>query len=83
MADVCEDVVRASGWLERLEDQGAQGLARAANVLAALRYVRDLTDSLGLGAARAATEFDLWLAASKIAPASLSGADAAAAAACA
>ena len=46
-------------------------------MLAALRYVRDLTDSLGLGAARAATEFDLWLAASKIAPASLSGADAA------
>ena len=77
VADVCEDVVRASGWLERLEDQGAQGLARAANVLAALRYVRDLTDSLGLGAARAATEFDLWLAASKIAPASLSGVDAA------
>lgn len=76
VADVCEDVVRGSGWLERLEGEGAQGLARAANVLAALRYVRDLTDSLGLGAARAATEFDLWLAASKIAPASLSGADA-------
>ena len=73
VADVCEDVVRGSGWLARLEAQGARGLARAANVLAAIRYVRDLTESLGLGAARAATEFDLWLAASKVAPASLAG----------
>ncbi len=75
VADVCEDVIRASGWLGRLEAGGAQGLARAANVLAAVRYVRDLTESLGLGPARAATEFDLWLAASKIAPASLAGGD--------
>lgn len=75
VADVCENVVRESGWLCRLEAEGAQGLARAANVLAAIRYVRDLTESLGLGVARAATEFDLWLAASKIAPASLAGTD--------
>jgi ATP-dependent exoDNAse (exonuclease V) beta subunit len=75
VADVCADVARDSGWLARLEAAGAAGLACAANVLAAVRYVRDLTQSLGLGAARAATEFDLWLAASKIAPASLAGAD--------
>ena len=75
VADVCEDVVRDSGWLARLESGGPEGLARAANVLAAVRYVRDLTSELGLGAARAATEFDLWLEAAKVPPASLAGAE--------
>ena len=75
VADVCEDVVRDSGWLARLESGGPEGLARAANVLAAVRYVRDLTSELGLGAARAATEFDLWLDAAKVPPASLAGAE--------
>ncbi len=75
VADVCLDVVRDSGWLARLESQGAEGQARAANVLAAVRYVDDLTSSMGLGPARAASEFDRWLAASKIAPASLAGAE--------
>lgn len=75
VADVCLDVVRDSGWLARLEGQGAEGQARAANVLAAVRYVDDLTSSMGLGPARAASEFDRWLAASKIAPASLAGAE--------
>lgn len=73
VADVCADTVRDSGWLARLEAGGAEGLARAANVLAAVRYVRDLTEELGLGAARAATEFDLWLEAAKVPPASLAG----------
>ena len=73
VADVCADAVRDSGWLARLEAGGAEGLARAANVLAAVRYVRDLTEELGLGAARAATEFDLWLEAAKVPPASLAG----------
>ena len=73
VADVCADVARDSGWLARLEAGGPEGLARAANVLAAVRYVRDLTCELGLGAARAATEFDLWLASAKVPPASLAG----------
>ena len=73
VADVVADVVRDSGWLARLEAGGAEGLARAANVLAAVRYVRDLTSELGLGAARAAFEFDAWLAAAKVPPASLAG----------
>lgn len=76
VADVVADVVRDSGWLARLEAAGAEGLARAANVLAAVRYVRDLTSELGLGPARAATEFDGWLAASKVPPASLAGGEA-------
>ncbi len=78
VADVCLDVARDSGWLSRLERSGAEGRARAANVLAAVRYVRDLTEDLGLGAARAATEFDAWLQVAKVPPASLAGADGAA-----
>lgn len=73
VADVCLQVVRDSGWLERLEGEGPQGVAREANVLAAVRHIRDLTERMGLGAARAATEFDTWLSVSKVPPASLAG----------
>ena len=73
VADVCLQVVRDSGWLERLECQGGDGRAREANVLAAIGYIRDLTSELGLGPGRAATEYDVWLAASKIPPATLAG----------
>lgn len=73
VADVCLQVARESGWLSRLEAEGPAGVAREANVLAAVGYIRDLTQSMGLGPARAAAEFDLWLEVSKIPPASLSG----------
>lgn len=73
VADVCLMVVRESGWLGRLEAEGSTGRAREANVIAALGYIRDLTEDMGLGPARAAQEFDVWLQKSKIAPATLSG----------
>ena len=73
VADVLADVVRDSGWLARLEAQGVAGRARAANVVAAERHVRDLTEGMGLGAARAAEEFDRWRAVAKVAPGSLAG----------
>lgn len=73
LADVCQAAIEESGWLLRLEKQGTDGMAVAANVLAAVRYVRELTQDLGLGAARAADEFDRWLAASKLTPAMLVG----------
>lgn len=73
VADVLSDIVCNSGWLSRLEAAGTEGRARAANVLAAIRYVRDLTLEMGLGAARAAVEFDRWLEATKVPPASLAG----------
>ena len=69
------DVVVGSGWLSRLEEQGPQGIAREANVLAAVRYIRDLTSELGLGPVRAAAEFAHWLEVSKVPPASLAGAE--------
>lgn len=73
LADVCQAVVEESGWLTRLEHAGTDGLSTAANVLAAIRYVRDLTTSLGLGIARAADEFDQWLSIAKLTPKGLSG----------
>lgn len=73
LADVCQSVVQESGWLQRLERVGVDGLSVAANVLAAVRYVRELTTSLGLGVARAAEEFDRWLEAAKLTPANLVG----------
>lgn len=73
VADVCLQVVRESGWLSRLEAAGTDGLAQEANILAAVRYIRELTQDLGLGPARAATEFDLWLESAKVPPASLAG----------
>ena len=73
LADVCQAAIEESGWLLRLGEAGVDGLATAANVLAAVRYVRELTTTLGLGAARAADEFDRWLEAAKITPANLVG----------
>ncbi len=71
VADVCADVVRDSGWLARLEAAGTEGRARAANVLLAIRHIRDLTEELGLGVSRAAYEFDRWADAVKESPGSL------------
>lgn len=73
LADICQAVVEESGWLRRLEGRGTDGMPVAANVLAAIRYVRELTVGLGLGPARAAAEFDRWLKSSKLTPASLVG----------
>lgn len=73
VADVMLAAIRESGWLARLEAEGVEGRAVAANVLAAVRYVRDLTEDAGLGASRAAEEFDRWLEVAKVGPASLRG----------
>lgn len=73
VADICLDVVRDAGWLSRLESAGPEGRAREANVLAAIRYIRDLTEEMGLGPSRAAAEFAHWLDVSKIPPATLAG----------
>ena len=72
-ADVVLAAARESGWLARLEAGGSEGQARAANVLAAIRHIRELCDDLSLGTARAAFEFEHWLAVAKAAPASLAG----------
>lgn len=73
VAEVCREVVVASGWLNRLEEEGVTGQSKEANVLASIDYIRDLTEEMGLGPARAASEFDTWLRVSKISPSRLNG----------
>ncbi len=73
IADVCLMAIRESGWLARLEHQGVQGRAVAANVLAAVRHIRELSNEFGLDATLVADEFSRWLDAVKEGPASLSG----------
>ena len=73
VADVLLMAIRESGWLARLERQGVAGRAVAANVLAAVRHVRELAEPSQLDAILAADEFSRWLEAAKEGPASLSG----------
>lgn len=73
VADVLLMAIRESGWLARLERQGVSGRAVAANVLAAVRHVRELAEPHALDAILAADEFSRWLEAVKEGPASLSG----------
>lgn len=73
IADVVLAAVRESGWLARLEGQGVEGRAIAANILMAIRHIRELTEKDAFDAALAVGEFDGWLSAAKEGPASLSG----------
>ena len=73
VADVLLMAIRESGWLLRLERGGVAGRAVAANVLAAVRHVRELSEPKQLDAILAADEFSRWLEAAKEGPASLSG----------
>ena len=54
---IMEGVVRDSGWFSRLEAQGAEGQARAANVLKAIRMVEDEERAGAAGAASVAARF--------------------------
>lgn len=67
------EVLNRSGWMQRLEKLGAPGRSVAANIIAAVAYVRDLCEGAHLGIARAAREFAVWLRVAKAAPASLVG----------
>ncbi len=74
LSRVVRDAVVRSGWMARLEGQGAAGLACAANVLKAVRLIEQLEGERGLGLASAARAFSAELAAGmKEAPGALSG----------
>lgn len=70
-ADIVMEVVDKSGWLQRCQEDGPQGRAVAANLLAAVRYLRDLCEEVHLGVAQAAREFAAWLDVAKASPATL------------
>lgn len=67
------DVLLDSGWIARLEGAGAEGSARIANVLKAVRFVESMERDKGYGIARCAAEFSsLIVTGMKEAPGALS-----------
>lgn len=72
---VAMNAIVRSGWMARLEGEGACGLATAANVLKAVRMVESMERERHLGFASAAQAFARELEAAKEAPGALSGAD--------
>ncbi|MEG1434235.1 MAG: UvrD-helicase domain-containing protein [Gordonibacter sp.] len=75
LSRVVQDTVVRSGWMARLQGQGAAGLAVAANVLKAVRMLEQLESERHLGLASAARAFSGELATGlKEAPGALSGA---------
>ncbi|WP_294440587.1 UvrD-helicase domain-containing protein [uncultured Slackia sp.] len=72
MARIMEDAVRASGWLARLDSQGAEGLSIAGNVMKAIRLVGDIESDNAFGPAETVRAFEAHLALSKEAPGALS-----------
>lgn len=60
-----------SGWMARLEAQGAEGLAVAANVLKAIRAIEDIERNGARGAASVASAFAAYLDSAKEAPGTL------------
>lgn len=75
VADVVRDVVVRSGWMARLEEAGAAGIACAANVLKAIRLIESIEHERHLGLASTARALADELAVGlKEAPGALSGA---------
>ena len=73
MADVVMEVVRESGWLWRLDEQGVEGQAKVANILRAIQHIRNLGKDLQSGPATIADKFAVWLQVAKEHPATLVG----------
>lgn len=61
MAGVLKDVLLDSGWIHRLEMQGAFGIAQAGNIFKALRIIESLEKENGYGVARIAQAFSSQL----------------------
>lgn len=55
---VVMDAISASGWIARLEKQGAEGTAVIGNILKAVRIIEQIEDEKHFGPARVAAEFD-------------------------
>lgn len=68
---IVRDFIQDSGWMMRLEEQGAEGLAVIGNILKALRYLQQLEKDKHYGPARLAKEFEATLAVVKDSPGSL------------
>lgn len=61
LAAIARDVVNQSGWMVRLAGQGAEGRARAANVLKALDAIAEAEAQLGSAPRQVALAYDRFL----------------------
>lgn len=61
LAAIARDVVNQSGWMVRLAGQGAEGRARAANVLKALDAIAEAEAQLGSAPRQVALAYDKFL----------------------
>lgn len=61
LAAIARDVVNQSGWMVRLAGQGAEGRARAANVLKALDAIAEAEAQLGSAPRQVAPAYDKFL----------------------
>lgn len=61
LAAIARDVVNQSGWMVRLAGQGAEGRARAANVLKALDAIAEAEAQLGPAPRQVALAYDRFL----------------------
>lgn len=61
LAAIARDVVNQSGWMVRLAGQGAEGRARAANVLKALDAIAEAEARLGAAPRQVALAYDRFL----------------------
>ena len=61
IADIARDVVNESGWLVRLERAGAEGRAKAANVLKALDALAESEKNAASGPRATALAYDAFL----------------------
>lgn len=61
LAAIARDVVNQSGWMLRLAGQGAEGRARAANVLKALDAIAEAEAQLGSAPRQVALAYDRFL----------------------
>ena len=73
LEEIILDVVRDSGWLHRLYNEGIAGQGKLANIFAAIDYITDLARDGSFGVARIAEEFDIWLESAREQPAILMG----------
>lgn len=62
LSAIVRQVLIDSGWLSRVEEQGAFGIAQAGNVYKAIRILEDIERSRAKGAAQTAAEFSAQLA---------------------
>ena len=74
LSSIMERAVRDCGWLTRLSRDGAEGIARAANVLKAVRMVEEIEAGGASSPADAASRFALKVETVKEAPGALSAA---------